>query len=110
MVVSNMMRKVLRAKLITLQNEIDGYITYVFENPEAKLTSEKYIMCTRFPNWRTDNINIGDEGFLEYNEVSAGDDYWFDYYNNQYVPYKYTNNHFVNFIKDKEPIKKQIIL
>ena len=108
--VNNMMRKVLRAKLITLQNEIDDYTTYVFQNLEATKTTEKYVMCTRFPNWKTDDVEIGDVGFLEYNEVSAGDDYWFDYYNNSYVPYKYTNNHFINFIKDKEPIKTEIIL
>ena len=104
------MKKVLRAKLITLQNEIDDYTTYVFQNLEAQVTSEKYIMCTRFPNWKTDTINIGDEGFLEYNEVVAGDDYWYDYHNYMLVPYKYTNNHFVNFIKDKKTIKEEIIL
>lgn len=104
------MKKVLRAKLITLQNEIDGYITYVFQNLEANTTLEKYVMCTRFPNWKTEELKIGDTGFLEYNDVIAGDDRWYDYYNDIYVPYKYTNNHFVNFIRDKEQIKSEIIL
>lgn len=102
--------KVVRAKLITLQNEIDGYITYVFQNLDAKLSEERYIMCTRFPNWNCDSFGKGDTGFLKYNEVIAGSDCWYDYTTNRYVPYKYTNNHFITFIKDTEPTKSEIIL
>ena len=102
--------RILRVKLITLQNEIDGYITYVFQNLEPCKSEEKYVMCTRFPNWKCDPLKIGDTGFLKYNEVLAGSDCWYDYTNDIYVPYKYTNNHFIAFIKDTEPIKSEIIL
>lgn len=101
-----MINKVVYAKLIALREDIGGYIVYVFEIIEGKLPYDKYIMCTRFPNWECPFIQINDVGFLKYKEVEAGKDKWFDGYN--YIPYKYTGIHFIDFVYKKE--KDDLIL
>lgn len=98
----------IRAKLLEYREDLGGYITYVFENLEENDPYEKYIMCTRFPNWDTPFPDKYDEGFLQFREVIAGQDSWYDHSSNSYIPYKYTNFHFINFIKDK-PISDILI-
>ena len=52
-----------KVKLIAIR---DGqYTVYVFQEVD---TSE-YIMCTRLPNWRVPDLELGTIGFLQYQIV-----------------------------------------
>ena len=88
------------AKLLANELDILGYETYVFECLEEIRKDTKYLMCTKFPNWESKKINIGDIGFLSFIEIRAGVDKWFD--GNQMIPYKYNNVQFLKFIKKPE--------
>ena len=66
-------------------------------------------MCTRLPNWQTPNIEIGEEGFLQYQIVKAGDIY-FNPHSQVTSSYNYSNVYFNNFVKKSEVNKTEIIL
>ena len=80
------------------------YTMYVFKD----LIENKFIMCTRLPNWQVQEINIGDVGYLKIKEVCAGDNY-VDVDNTKHN-YKYDNIYFENFVAKSESKQKQIIL
>ena len=103
-----MVEKTFKSKLLTFREDIGGYIVYVFENLDFTNLFDRYIMCTRFPNWESPMINIDDIGFLKFREVFAGEDSWYDKMTGQYVPYAYTGIHFLDFIPLKET--KELIL
>lgn len=92
----------IKARLLSLREEVGGYITYVFENLDSLNLYDKYIMCKRFPNWETPFINIGVKGFLNFKEVIAGKDTWYDHESGSDIAYKYTDIHFINFVEDKK--------
>lgn len=84
----------------------DGtYLMYVFQN----LDTQAYIMCTRLPNWQVPEIQIGDAGFLEYQYVEAGQEY-FDIAQEKMVKYLYTNVYFINFVQKTDILKNQEII
>jgi len=85
----------------------DGnYTIYVFKDLDKK----EYIMCTKLPNWNTPNLNIGDIGFVKYQIVKAGDEYY-DPIREITTIYKYSNIYFINFINKSDIVKnKEIIL
>lgn len=91
--------KVILAELVASREDFGGYIVYVFNIIDGKLPYDKYIMCTRFPNWDSPTLNLGDVGYLKYREVDAGIDKWFDGTN--FIPYKYTGVHFLDFVYKK---------
>lgn len=93
---------IMHGKLLTFNEDAGGYITYVFENLDPCDLLHKYLMCVRFPRWQCDNINIGDCGYIKYRQVEAGVDKWYDSNIDKYVPYKYTDIHFLDFILEKE--------
>lgn len=87
------------SKLVAKAEDTLGYINYVFEcldKDDIQLTQSKYIMCTRFPNWNCRNLKIEDVGYLEFVEVRAGIDKWYD--GKDMVPYNYNNIQFLKFI------------
>lgn len=94
--------KVVYSKLMAIRNDIGGYIVYVFELLESESLFDKYVMCTRFPNWDSPMLSLGDVGFLKYKEVFAGEDKWFDSNTGQMIPYKYTGIHFIDFVYEKQ--------
>lgn len=90
------------ACLVAKEMDTLGYITYVFEclDKEVVLCS-RYIMCTRYPNWDHRVINIGEIGYLNFIEIRAGIDKWFDGKN--MIPYNYNGVQFIKFVqKPKE--------
>lgn len=88
-----------------------GYITYVFECLEPNPPfGHKYLMMTRLPNWQVRDIDIGEIGYITYNEVVAGKDKWYCPETGQMIPYNYTNIYFVKFVKKVDNSKKSIIL
>ena len=88
-------------KLLVSEQDSFGYITHVFECLEDYMIKQtKYIMCTQFPNWDCKKINIGDIGYLNYKELHAGIDKWFN--GKEMVPYCYDNIQFIKFVPKSE--------
>ena len=72
--------------------------------------SDKYIMCTKHPNWQTKPIKIGDKGFLKVKEINAGVDTWYNDALDKKVAYKYDGIQFFDFILEKQKETDEIIL
>lgn len=94
---------IVSAKLLAVKE--GSYTVYVFKN----LDTNAYIMCTRLPNWQTSNLEIGNEGFLKYAEVVAGEKYFNPATNTEHV-YNYSNVYFENFIQKSDIVNSNIIL
>lgn len=100
----------IKAELVAKEHDLLGYTTYVFKCLEANIPfGHNYVMCTRCPNWDARNIDIGEIGYLEYEEVHAGEK-WYNPQDGTYVPYKYTNIYFIKFVKKEDNSKKDIII
>lgn len=85
------------AKLLASEEGTLGYITYVFECLDEEISKEtRYIMCTRWPNWDHRKIEIDEVGFLNFMEIRAGVDKWFN--GSQMIPYQYNNIQFIKFV------------
>lgn len=97
------------AKLLASEKDTLGYITYVFECLDEDIVKEtKYVMCVRYPNWDHRKIEIGEVGFLNFIEIRAGMDKWFDGKN--MIPYRYNTLQFMKFIeKPKEKTHKFVM-
>lgn len=86
------------AKLVASESDGLGYTTYVFECLEESMSKyTKYCMCVRFPNWDHRELDLGEIGYLDFNEVRAGIDKWWD--GEKMIPYRYSGIHFQKFIK-----------
>lgn len=101
---------VIKAKLVAQDEVLSGYSTYVFENLDRdNYPDDKYVLTTRFPNWEHKRLNIGDEGFLQFEEREAGKDTWYDVKTNNHYSFNYNMIQFIRFIdipkkKDNEYI------
>lgn len=104
------MIKIVYVKLIAYREEVGGYIVYVFELINGKPPYDKYVMCTRFPNWESPFIKLGDIGFLKYREVVAGKDTWYNLLTEKEIPYKYTGIHFLDFVYENKNNSDKLIL
>lgn len=101
----------LKCKLVAKEKDLLDYQTLVFENLEINPPfGHKYIMTVRFPNWNHRDVEIGEYGFLTYNEVIAGKDGWYDSDTGKIIPYNYTNIIFIKFVKEVDSSKKDIII
>lgn len=88
-------------KLVAKETDPSNYTTYVFECLDKEVaSSSKYIMCTRYPNWEHRVINLGEIGYLNFVEIRAGIDKWFD--GKQMIPYYYNGIQFIKFILKPE--------
>jgi hypothetical protein len=97
------------AKLLVKETSLGGYTTYVFQCLEKEAISySKYIMCTRYPNWEHRNLEIGEIGYLDYKEILAGIDKWFD--GEKMVPYQYDGVQFNKFIKKPEETDQKYVM
>ena len=106
--VENTPIKVAKAKLIAIRKDVGNYTVYVFKNIFPKDNEDKFIMCTRFPNWNCTELEIGDIGYVKVQIVQAGKNTWFDPNNQKLVPYNYDGVHFLDFVYEKP--KKDIIM
>ena len=90
-------------KLVAVKEGL--YSMYVFKD----LDTSKYIMCTKLPNWNMPNIAIGEEGFIKYQEVMAGQEYY-NPSSEQTEKYKYSNLYLISYINKSEISGSNIIL
>lgn len=99
-----------KGKLLAKEEDLMGYTTYVFQNLDEPCPfGHKYCMMVKLPNWNQGEIDIGDVGFVSYDEVNAGDT-WYNPDTGEKVPYKYTNVYFIKFVKEIDNSKKDIII
>ena len=94
-------------ELVEKSNDSLGYITYVFKNLEFTDIYNKYIMCTQFPNWQHRILDVGEIGYLTFEERIAGDSKWFD--GNSFHPYNYTCIQFIRFIEKQKTQENKTI-
>lgn len=93
------MEEVAQVKLLAIRH--GAYSMYVFKD----LINNNLIMGTMLPNWEIPNIQIGEIGFLKYQKVKAGE----QYYNpttEEIHTYRYTNLYILNFVKETDAIEK----
>ena len=101
----------LRCELVAKENDLLDYQNLVFKNLEPNPPfGKRYILCVRFPNWQHRELEIGEIGFLTYNEVIAGKDGWYDSESGNIIPYNYSNLIFIKFVKEVDSTKKDIII
>lgn len=87
----------IKAVLLAVRKE--NYTVYVFENLDVAADSlNRYIMCTKCPNWVDRPLEIGQMGFLSYRSIIAGIDKWFNREDSLMYHYKYTANYFDDFV------------
>lgn len=99
------------SQLVACECDLMGYITYVFKCLEPNPGfGHQYIMLTRLPNWDHKALNIGEIGYVTYNEVIAGKDKWFCPETGQFIPYNYSNTYFKRFVKEQDNSNKDIII
>lgn len=99
---------IIKSKLITSDIDLFGYTTYVFRRLGICDPEDEYIMCTKFPNWLTPPIEIGEVGYLDVDYIYAGDSTWFN--GKEKVPYRYNMVQFKRFIVEKEDEGKEFIM
>ena len=86
-------------KVQVLKTEARGdYRLMVVENLDATSDSNRYIMCTRCPNWNGKDPEIGQTGFMSYVSVVAGRDKWYNPTDKQHYHYRYTADYFLDFV------------
>jgi hypothetical protein len=94
----------LKAKYI----DIGDYITYVFENLNAKKYDDQYLMCVQFPNWNQSDIEINEIGYVNVRYVTEGISQWFD--GEKMNVYKYTNIIFLKFVKEPNIVNNEVLI
>lgn len=94
------------SRIVAKRIELGGYIKYVFYN----LSGGDYIMCVQFPDWNIPELNVGNEGYLQYKEILAGIDKWYDPELDVFVPYNYDMIQLVDFIFKDEGKKDTTII
>lgn len=95
-------------QLLAQSQDWEGYNTLVFLNLDKVSYQFKYIMCVKFPNWNSDSIKIGDEGYLHYEDRKAGIDEWYD--GTKMVKYNYDSVQFIKFVPKPKDEDKEIYL
>ena len=98
------------ARLVAKEADALGYITYVFECLDEEIFKDtKYVMCTRYPNWNHRTIDIDEVGYLNFFEIRAGIDKWFD--GEKMIPYNYSGIQFDKFVsRPKEKDKNKYVM
>jgi hypothetical protein len=99
-----------RCKLVASESDILDYHNLVFKILEENCPfGHHYCLCTVFPNWQSRIPEIGEIGYLHYDEIMAGD----TYYNrdtDSIMKYNFSNFVFKKFIKEVDSSKKDIII
>ena len=99
------------SQLVASETDSMGYTTYVFKCLESNVPfGHHYCMMVRPPNWDHRTIDIGEIGYVTYQEVVAGEDTWYCIETRQQIPYNYTNIYFIKFVSEKSDNSKEIIL
>lgn len=90
------------AKVLVVSIDVGNYVTYVFRD----LENNELLMCTQFPNWEHRLLNKNEVGYLEFKEIQAGKDKWFD--GKDFHSYNYDNIQFIKFIPEQKNNEKVV--
>lgn len=100
-----------KCKLVASQCDILDYKTLVFKILEENCPfGHTYCMVTVFPNWQSTIPDNGDIGYLEYDEVRAGIDEYYDRNIDSIIKYNFSNLIFKKFVKEVDSSNKDIII
>lgn len=99
----------LHCKLLAKEDDL-GYQTLVFHNLDKAPFGYEYCMVTVFPNWESRIPEIGEIGYLYYDEVFGGIDNYYDRTLDSIVKYNYSNLIFKKFVREIDNSKKDIII
>ena len=104
------MTATIKCKLLAKEYDILDYHTLVFKNLENNCPfGHAYVMTTVSPNWQSKIPEINDVGYLTYEEVTAGDNYY-SRSTQTIMKYNYSNIYFIKFVKEQDNSKKDIII
>lgn len=92
--------------VLTAKKYSDGYLIYVFRN----LDTMEFIMCSQCPNWNCKEVELMQEGFLEYRFVKAGKDTYFDKVSGKHLYYNYTAHYFQDFVPITHVLKDGFVV
>lgn len=90
------MEKVLYVQLLGIRAE--DYTTYVFKILDTTDITNQFIMAVKPPNWKNQNLEIGDIGFVKIQKAIAGQPF-IDKDGTKNI-FKYSCNYFLDFIKE----------
>lgn len=93
----------LRVQLMA--RRVGNYTVYVFKD----LDSLKYITVSKCPNWNTQEIDVGQSGFLTYKFVKAGESSWWNKESGEFTAYQYSANYFLDFQPISHIINENIV-
>jgi len=89
-----------KARLVAKKDE-GAYTQYVFQD----MIKLDFIMCTRCPNWQTNQVNLLEDGYLEYHEVRGGVDTYYDASVQYTKTYQDDATYFLNFVPITKVLK-----
>lgn len=101
---------VIKCQLIAKEDDILDYHTLVFKNLEDSQFGHKYVMTTVFRNWQCRIPEIGEKGYLMYDEVTAGIDTYYNRDTESIIKYNFSNLIFKKFVKEQDNLNKDIII
>ena len=102
---------VVKCQLIASECDILSYHTLVFKILEEKCPfGHLYCMVTVFPNWESRIPEVKEIGYLEYDEVTAGIDTYYDRNSDSIMKYNFSNFIFKKFVKEQDNSNKDIII
>ena len=86
--------------LLAKEEDIMGYKNLVFKNLDNAPFGYNYVLTTVFPNWESRIPEIGENGYLLYDEVQSGIDTYYDSITDSIIKYNFTrkiynNNYYI---------------
>ena len=95
----------INCKIVAMQE--DGQYTHiVLEDLSRDYDDDlKYVTVVKLPNWEHTHFDLGDEGYVLFEPVTAGVTRYFNKDSKDFEVYNYSNNYFINFIKKEEICK-----
>lgn len=67
----------------------------------------KYVTVVKLPNWDSKIFQVDDVGFLQFESVIGGETMYFNRNTSELDTYIYTNNYFLNFIKERDKCEQE---
>jgi hypothetical protein len=102
---------IVKCQLIAKECDSLNYHTLVFKVMEKDCPfGHSYCMVTVFPNWESRIPEIEEKGYLEYDEVEAGKDTYYDRITGSIMKYNFSNLIFKRFVKKQDNSNKNIII
>ena len=99
-----------KCTLVAKEDDILDYHTLVFKILENNIPfGHNYALITVFPNWQAKIPELGETGYLMYDEVVAGDNYY-DRNSGSIMKYNFSNLIFKKFVKEQDNFNKDIII